>query len=111
MLGGFASSLQFLNAAAFRQVPLGAVSRLPLRPGNLGRNAVYGLAFWNLDANLAKSIAVTERLQLQLRLEMLNATNSTMLSGVVTNITAANFGRITSTRGARVVQLGARMTF
>lgn len=111
VLDGFADSLQYLNAGAFRQVPLGAVSRLPLRPGNLGRNAVPGLGFWNLDANLAKTVAITERIQAQLRLEMLNATNSTMLSGVVTNITAANFGRITSTRGARVVQLGARLTF
>jgi len=110
-LDGFETSMQFLNAGAFRQVPLGAVSRLPLRPGDLGRNSVYGLAFWNLDANIAKTIAVTERIQAQLRLEMLNATNSTMLSGVVTNITAANFGRITSTRGARVVQIGARVTF
>ena len=43
--------------------------------------------------------------------DMLNAFNHTNYGNPVTNITASNFGRITGTRGARVVQLYLRFTF
>ncbi len=42
---------------------------------------------------------------------MLNAFNHTNLSGLQTNITSGNFGRFTSTRGARVIQLNLRLSF
>lgn len=104
-------TLQYLNPAAFAQVPLSSVARLPVRPGNLGRNALFGPGFWNLDLTLAKGVRLTESWQVQLRGELLNAFNHTAVGGVNTNITQGTFGRITSTRGARVVQMGARLTF
>ncbi|MGH9844846.1 MAG: hypothetical protein ACREEM_39520 [Blastocatellia bacterium] len=103
--------LQYLNKAAFAQVPLVASTRAAIRPGTLGRNAVRGPGFWNLDLALSKNLALTERTRLQLRADMFNATNHVAFSGVQTNITANNFGRFTSTRSARVVQLNARFTF
>ena len=104
-------TLQYLNPAAFAQVPLSAVARLPVRPGNVGRNAVYGPGFTNWDLTLAKGFSLREELRLQIRAELLNAFNQTYFSGVNANITQSNFGRYTSTRGARLVQLGARLTF
>jgi len=104
-------TLQYLNPAAFAQVPLSPVARLPVRPGNVGRNAVYGPGFWNLDLTLAKGLQITESAQVQLRGELLNAFNHTAMAGVNTNITQGTFGRFTSTRGARAVQIGARLTF
>ena len=104
-------TLQYLNRAAFAQVPLSPVARLPVRPGNVGRNAVYGPGFTNWDLTLAKGFSLREEMRLQIRAELLNAFNQTYFAGVNTNITQGNFGRYTSTRGARLVQLGARLTF
>lgn len=104
-------NLQYMNRAAFANVPLNSVSRLPVRPGNVGRNALYGPGWFDLGATLAKSLEFTESLRLQFRVEMFNALNQTYFSGIQSNINQANFGRFTSTRGARVVQLGARLTF
>ena len=105
------TTLQYLDRAAFAQVPLSPVARLPVRPGNVGRNAVYGPGFTNWDLTLAKGFILREELRLQIRGELLNAFNQTYFAGVNTNITQGNFGRYTSTRGARLVQLGARLTF
>lgn len=103
--------LQYLNPAAFARVPVNAVSRAPVRPGTLGRNALRLPGFWQVDLSLAKTLAVTERLRLQLRADMFNALNHTDFSAIGTNITAANFGRFTATRGARTGQLNLRITF
>ncbi len=43
--------------------------------GNLGRDAVYGPGFWNIDFSLTKDTALTERLKLQLRAEFFNIFN------------------------------------
>jgi hypothetical protein len=105
------ATLQYLNRNAFAQVPLSPVARLPIRPGNAGRNALYGPGFWNIDMTLAKGIDITEKMRMQIRAELLNAFNHTAMSGINSNITQAAFGRFTSTRGARLVQIGARFTF
>ncbi|MBA2733132.1 MAG: hypothetical protein H0U54_09620 [Acidobacteria bacterium] len=103
--------LQYLNPAAFARVPVNAVSRAPIRPGTLGRNALRLPGFWQVDLSLAKTFAVTERLRVQLRADMFNALNHTDFSAVITNITAPTFGRFTATRGARTGQLNLRITF
>jgi hypothetical protein len=103
-------TLQFLNRAAFARVPIG-MGGAPLRPGNVGRNALRAPGFWNLDLALSKNLQFSERWRLQIRGDLFNALNHTNFSGVANEITAANFGRFTSTRGARTVQLNARLTF
>jgi hypothetical protein len=104
-------TLSYVNRAAFVSVPDNPVSRVPQRPGNLGRNALYGPGWSQLDATLAKSLEFSETLRLQLRVEMFNAFNQTNFSGIQGNINQGNFGRFTSTRGARVIQIGGRFTF
>lgn len=104
-------NLQYMNRAVFGNVPLNPVSRLPVRPGNVGRNALYGQGFFNVGANLAKTLELSDSMRLQVRAELFNALNQTYFSGIQGNINQANFGRFTSTRGARVFQLGARLTF
>jgi hypothetical protein len=110
-LGDARETLQYLNRAAFAQVPLSPVGRLPLRAGNIGRNAIYGPGWWNIDMTLAKGLNITEQMRMQIRAELLNAFNHTNFSGINGNITQTNFGRFTSTRGARLAQIGARFTF
>jgi hypothetical protein len=103
--------LQYLNPAAFARVPVNAVSRAPIRPGTLGRNALRLPGFWEVDLSLAKNFGITERVRLQLRLDMFNALNHTNFSAIQTSLTAGNFGAFTATRGARTGQLNARITF
>jgi Carboxypeptidase regulatory-like domain/TonB-dependent Receptor Plug Domain len=43
--------------------------------GDLGRDAVYGPGFWNIDFSLTKDTKLTERLNLQLRAEFFNIFN------------------------------------
>lgn len=103
-------TLQYLNKASFARIPVSSANA-PLRFGNVGRNALRAPGFWNIDLGLAKNLNLTERYRFQLRADMFNSMNHTNFSGISTGIEAGNFGRLTSTRGARVVQLNARFTF
>lgn len=106
----YGDTLQYLNRAAFALVPVVTASGATARPGTLGRNALRGPGGWNVDAGLAKNFAFTERTRFQLRVEMFNAFNHTVLSGISTNIQAGNFGRLTSA-GSRGIQLNGRFSF
>jgi hypothetical protein len=57
----------YINPAAFA-APKG-------NDGNLGRDAVYGPGFWNIDFSVTKDTHLTERLNLQLRAEFFNIFN------------------------------------
>jgi hypothetical protein len=103
--------LTYLNLQAFAQVPIVTASGASARPGTLGRNALRGPGFWNVDLSLAKNLAITEGVRLQIRADMFNAFNHTSFSGINTNIRSGSFGLFTSTRGARVVQVNARLSF
>jgi hypothetical protein len=110
-LGNYRETLQFLNPDVFQLVPRSSASGAPIRPGNVGRGSVREPGLWNLDFSLAKSIPIREAVGLQVRAEMLNALNHNNLSGLRTNRNDKFFGQLLSTRGARVVQLSARLTF
>ncbi len=66
---------------------------------------------WN--ANLAKNLRFREGWNLQLRLDALNVTNRSQMSGPSTDPLSTNFGRVTSQTSAtnRWIQVQARMTF
>ena len=111
ILDGYRDTLVYLNRNAFARVPLSTASGLPIRPGGVGRNALRGPGFWNLDLCLAKSFFLTETAALQFGTDMLNAFNHTNLTGVSSNIASADFGRVNGTAGARLIQLKLRLTF
>ena len=111
-------TIGYLNGNAFADPPTGTF-------GNLGRNAIYGPHFWNLDFAVNKTTALTERVNLQLRAEFFNIFNHP-------NFALPNFfvlpggtqqGLITQTPdqaqtnpglgggGPRVIQLAAKITF
>ncbi len=66
-------SIGYLNQAAFTQplYPTGTTASF----GNLGRNAIYGPRFCNVDFALAKNTKIFERLNLQFRAEFFNIFN------------------------------------
>jgi hypothetical protein len=68
--------------------------------GNVGRNYLSGPNFFDLDASVSKAIRMTERFNLELRLEAFGATNTPQFSFASTNAS-----------GGRVLQLGAKFNF
>lgn len=111
VLSNYRDTLQYLNVAAFQKIPIGTASGRTIRPGNIGSGAVRGPGFWNLDASIAKNFAIAEKARLQIRMDAFNFFNHTNLTSFSTDINNARFGTFTNTRGARVIQLNARVTF
>ena len=104
-------TLQYLNRAAFNLVPISPASGASIRPGNAGNGAIRGPSLFNVDFSLGKNFAITEQLRFQLRADSFDFFNHTNFSGLSTSLNSPTFGRFTSTRGARVVQLSARLRF
>ena len=87
-------------------------ANVPIRPGNLGKNALRGPGFWNLDLSISKDFKFHERYGLKFRVDMFNATNSVRLGNPNTDITNTTlFGVITAVQPARTMQMGLRFTF
>ncbi|MBM3748011.1 MAG: carboxypeptidase regulatory-like domain-containing protein [Acidobacteria bacterium] len=59
---------------------------------------VQGPGYKSLDLTLSKFFRVTERIQLELRMEAYNATNTFSGANPSTDVTAATFGRVTAIR-------------
>jgi hypothetical protein len=106
-----AGNLQYLNRAAFTSIALSPISRHPITAGNVGNGQFRGPNHRNLDFSLAKSFRLAGRTRLEVRGDMLNALNLTNHASIQTNITASNFGRVTSLADARIVQVQARLSF
>jgi len=111
ILSDYTTTLQYLNKAAFVKVPVATASGATIRAGNLGNGAVRLPGLWNVDASVSKSFNFRELVRLQVRGEMFNFFNHTNFSAVTTDVNSSNFGRFTSTSGARVIQLNAHVTF
>ncbi len=107
----YRDTLVYLNRAAFAPVPIVSASAATLRPGSAGNGFIRGPGQVRVDFSMSKSFDFREKAKLQLRFDSFNLANHTNFSGIATNINAANFGRFTSSRGARIIQLNARLTF
>ncbi|HWS86287.1 MAG TPA: TonB-dependent receptor [Pyrinomonadaceae bacterium] len=89
----------------------------PGSTGNLPINVFNGPWYINWNAGLFRNFGITERMKLQLRMEVFNVLNRAQFnigeSSNIFDVNSTNFGRITATRtdDARVVQFGARFDF
>jgi hypothetical protein len=79
--------------------------------GNAGRNILMGPGTFNVNFGAHKLIPLTERFKLQFRAELFNAFNHALLNNPDTTVSDSNFGRITSARAPRVVQLALKINF
>src|SRR6185437_17148922 len=95
---------EWFNTAAFAQPAT-------YQFGNQGLGLVRTPGMVNFDFSLLRDFKPTERLRVQFRGEFLNAFNHTNLGLPGSSFGSATFGIISSAGQARVVQLGARMTF
>ncbi len=98
--GGF-----YFNPAAFAAAP-------QFRFGNLGRNALRGPGFKNLDLSAFKNFEINERFRVQFRSEFFNAFNIVNFSNPGTAFGTPNFGRSVGTQNLqRSIQLGLKLYF
>ena len=83
--------------------------------GNIGRDALYGPHFWQLDFSAFKEIPIKERVKLQFRAEAFNFLNHTNLGQPNTTVDAPNTaGKIFATAATyipRLWQMGLRLQF
>jgi hypothetical protein len=66
---------------------------------------------FNVDLSVFKTIPITESIKLQFRSEFFNAFNHTQLNNPNTVVGAPDFGRISSARDPRILQMALRVTF
>jgi hypothetical protein len=85
----------------------------PGTTGTLGRAIVDGPRFFNIDVSLIKSIHLTERASLQLRIDAFNALNHTnfYLPSQLQNINSTSFGKLQNDWSPRKIQIAARLNF
>jgi hypothetical protein len=94
---------QWFNTAAF--------ARATQWYGTSPRNPVVGPGLKTLDTSVAKSFTIVGQQRLQFRWEMFNALNTVSWNNPNTTLGNANFGRITSARDARSMQLSLKYLF
>jgi hypothetical protein len=111
ILDNYRETLVYLNRAAFAPVPISKVTGATIRAGNVGNNAFRGPGLVRMDLAIGKNFQITESVRFQVRGDLFNAFNHTNYSNPSSGIDSSNFGRITGTRGARTVQLNARLAF
>ena len=79
--------------------------------GNSGRNILIGPGTFNLDFGAYRMFSIKERLKLQFRGEFFNLFNNAQFNNPNTTVTNTNFGRITSARNPRIIQLALKLMF
>ncbi|MFB3829257.1 MAG: carboxypeptidase regulatory-like domain-containing protein [Bryobacteraceae bacterium] len=95
---------KYFNTAAFGRVASGSL-------GTAGRNLLYGPGAINWNFSIFKNFPIREQRRVQFRAEFFNVFNHTNLGNPNTNMSNANFGRILSAGGARVVQFGIKLIY
>ena len=112
ILDGIGSNNLYFDTSAYAQVNIPAGQ--PQRFGNSGRNPIRGPGFFNIDSGLFRTLTLTERVRLQIRIEALNVLNHPNFQnpgGDISN--AGTFGHVTATTGTgeRTLRFGARLSF
>jgi hypothetical protein len=100
---------RWFNTQAFAAIPAFTFGN---SPRNLPRTRTDGL--FNLDFSLFKNVHFTERVQLQLRGEAFNLTNTPTFGTPGVNLTNAGFGVVSTLLTAtepRRIQIGAKLSF
>ena len=95
---------KWFNTDAFRQPAAGFL-------GTSGRGILRLPGINNWDTGLFKNFKITEQVSFQFRFESFNAFNHTQWGGPIRNVADARFGRVLSTRPARINQLGAKLVW
>jgi hypothetical protein len=91
------------------------VSAAPFTYGNTPRTLAYDLRnpnYFNQDLSIQRDFRLTGTLKIRAGAEIFNLFNNVVFGGINTNITSANFGRVSSQANTpRVIQLKLRLEF
>ncbi len=79
--------------------------------GNVGRNTLVGPGTFNVDFSAHRVFSLSERLKLQYRAEFFNFFNHPLLNNPNTVVIQSTFGRITTARDPRIVQMALKLVF
>ncbi len=79
--------------------------------GNIGPGTVRGPGLSRLDLSVQKYFKASEKFTLELRGEAYNFTNTPTFQTPSRNVTAGNFGELSSAQGERSVQLALKLIF
>lgn len=80
--------------------------------GTLGRNMFSGPGYFNMDASLFRTLQITERVNLQLRIESFNTTNTPAFNNPSSNRNSSTFGMVTGeSKASRNLQFGLKLSF
>ena len=105
--GGAKSVTQWFNTTCFTRRAVAATTSLSTQP----RNAVRGPGFNRTDLSIFKNFNFGKAKQIQIRIEGFNIFNQERFGQPVANISAANFGQLTSSDDGRIIQFGAKFSF
>jgi hypothetical protein len=82
------------------------------RPGELVARAKLREALWPWDTSLFKNTSISERVDVQFRVEATNVLNHTNFDQIGTFfLDPIHFGQVMSARDARIIQLGLKVLF
>jgi hypothetical protein len=79
--------------------------------GNAGRNILLGSGFFNTDLGVIKNTNIAERTKVQFRAEFFNVFNNVNFNNPGNTVCTPAFGKITSARDPRILQLMLRLMF
>ncbi|MBE7181913.1 MAG: hypothetical protein INR71_12035 [Terriglobus roseus] len=68
--------------------------------GNTGRNQFFGPGYIQDNASIFKTFAVTERVGLDVRMDVFQLSNTPQFSNPSSSITSGTFGQVTGTIGS-----------
>ena len=107
-LGGIGSSATWFDTSAFAAVSTAAF-------GTASRNGLRGPGSSDLDLGMVRSFALPRGIQLTLRAEAFNVTNTPNFALPATSVSSSSFGHITSTAGSasdqRVIRFSGKLQF
>jgi hypothetical protein len=98
------SGTGFFNLLAFTTPPLGQF-------GNAGRNTIPGPGVFSMNLSLQRTIPLTERLRLQIRVDATNFTNHVNIASFGTIVNSLNYGVPSSAAGMRTLSGTLRFNF
>jgi len=95
---------QWFNTAAFAANQIGTF-------GNSGRNIVNSPGLVNFDFALVKPFPIGDRFRVLFRSEFFNLFNTPQFLPPGNTLSTATFGKITSARDPRILQLSLKLTW
>lgn len=98
------NTLVWINAASFAANPLGTF-------GNAGWNSLRAPGFFDMDANLSRTMPLRERAQLELRFEFFDLLNNPDFNAPVSTLSSASFGKIQAAGQNRILQFALKLGF